>query len=662
MNELLLELYSEEIPAKMQKKAEAGFNALFEAFLSKNAITYSKLEVFSGPCRITVHISDIMPFLCAQTIEVKGPRVGSPSSALEGFCRSNNTTIDKLIIENIKGQEFYFYRTQSSEIVINAFLEAELPNLIKQYVWPKTMLWGTNEINWVRPLRNILCICNEKIVPFIYGHLTANNISYGHKFLRPNSFTVTNFAEYRKLLKDNYVILSRKDREEQIVSQLDKLCAANNITIKPDPALLDEVIGLIEYPAVLLGKIPARFLDIPEEVLITSMRVHQKFFATLDENNKLAPYFACISNNPLGELDTILHGNEKVLNARLADALYFYSEDLVTSLDSMLEQEKRIIFHAELGSIYDKTMRIIDICKELGANEAIISAAKYCKADLVSQVVNEFPELQGLMGGYYAKHSGFSAMTSEAITKHYSPISQDDDVPNGEIAILALADKLDSLTGLYVAGERATGSKDPYGLRRLALGIIRIIIANKFSFSLEKLLVIALAGFKQTDTELLNELIQFITERFRYWLKQAGHNEKLLGKSDITNLSSSYDNIRKLETCLATSMGQKIAAAYKRAANMINFSATNSPLAIEQALIIDEHERSLYQLLLTLAQSDIQNLDESLAQLEILSNAVDKFLDNNLVKHEDAAIAANRYALLQQVCSTYHKTFDFSVL
>lgn len=663
MSEFLLELYSEEIPARMQQDAERGFASLFRSLLEESNVAFSKMDVFSGPCRIIVHISGLGSELPQSNIEIKGPKIDAPAKAIEGFCRSNNISQEKLVIEEVKGQQVYFYRATTPAMPLADFFANHIPSILKKYVWPKSMFWGDFKINWVRPLKNICCIFDGKIVSFEYGHLKANNQSFGHKFISPEAFAVENYQQLQDKLHAQNVILDREERKEMILKQIDDLCAINKLKLQVDNNLLNEVVGLVEYPHVILGKMNPEFLAVPAEVLATAMKEHQKFFAVLDDKGGMAPYFICVSNNPKGDLELITQGNEKVLSARLADAQFFYDEDLKLSLEFLREKTKSIIFHANLGSMYQKTERLAALCKSMNASEDIISAARFCKADLASQVVDEFAKLQGLMGGYYAAHHGYNAETSNAIAQHYLPASPDDEVPTGGAALLSLSDKLDSLLGLYVAGERASGSKDPYGLRRLALGIVRLVISNKLPYSISALLAFTAKNFDiKIESNILDEIHQFVAERFKYWLKKQGHNLVLLGNELPNSLVQVHQNLIQLEKCFENSTGKLLAESYRRAANISQFNSKKTISEINIELLQDASEKALYDVMKNISSNNNDDFDVQVEQLIQLSNALNKFLDDALIKHEDKSIADNRITLLHNVCSSYYKLCDFSVL
>ncbi|MEM6339434.1 MAG: glycine--tRNA ligase subunit beta, partial [Pseudomonadota bacterium] len=542
MSELLLELFSEEIPAMMQSKASSAYKEIFTKYFASLSIEFKDIEVHVGPRRLCIYVNGLPSVIPSSTHEMKGPKTSAPEKAIEGFCRSNNISKDDLSVREIKGADFYFYTQKTEEQRTEDILLDSLSDPISEYVWPKSMYWGDYKFKWVRPLKNILCIFNGKIIPFEYGHLKANNVCHGHRFMSPESANISSYGEYKKHLENNFVVLKAEDRVNIIKAELEKISKDKNLIIKDDPYLLEEVSGLVEYPRVLVGKIEEKFLSVPSEVLVSAMRSHQKYFSVFDQEGNFAPYFIFVSNIKSDEESLVISGNEKVLSARLADALYFYSQDLKTTLKDKSERLDKVIFHAKLGSLRDKTQRLANLCKFIDSdNEFAANAALICKSDIVSEVVDEFPTLQGVMGYYYAVAESQDAKVAEAIRDHYKPQGPNDECPKEAGAVLALADKIDSLCGLMLAGEKPSGSKDPYALRRQALGIIRIILDNKFEIDLNALVVYSLGLYKdQVDVpdECKNQILQFLAERIKYFFKSDYSPELVAATLDITRESN----------------------------------------------------------------------------------------------------------------------------
>jgi len=589
MKDFILELYSEEIPARMQKPAEEQFQRLFEEFLEEYVVTSSfraaplvgsvesskqlmaqpfnieqktnennsssykhKLDstnatngrslndddthrVNISPCRITFtcKLPDSLP---AKEVELKGPKVDAPAQAIEGFCRGNNISKDSLLI---KDEKYYYAILKQPAQDIKDIIIKHLPEYLNKITWPKSMIWGSYNFPWVRPIKNILCLLGDEVVPLKFAHLEANNITFGHKFMSSGSIEIKNSADYFEKLEKAKVIVSREEREALIQKSLHDLCAKLGVVLNEDQKLLEEVTGLAEFPVLIHGKIAEKFMSLPPEVLITSMRHHQKYFTANNKDGSLAPNFLFVTNLDLDDYSEVISGNERVLSARLADALYFYNQDLQGKLENNLERLKNVVFHAKLGTLYDKSVRIEKLAGYLSKDKDAVTASRLAKCDLVSEMVGEFPELQGIMGSYYALAQGHSASVASAIRNHYKPMQADDEVPTGIAAIVALADKTDSLVGLYLAGERATGSKDPYALRRYALGIIRIILENKLDVDIAELVNNAESSFKKP-------VLVGGVESSKQFMAQPFNTEN---KSNENN-SSSYEH--KLDSTSAT--------------------------------------------------------------------------------------------------------------
>lgn len=701
MSTLVLELFSEEIPAFMQKKAEEAYQDIFTRHLRENNIAFESLQVFSGARRITLHAAGLPKFIAAKEMELKGPKVGSPLPAVEGFCRANNIEVSQLSQKTIKDQLFYIYVQQTQEISVHSLLAEILPVAINDYIWSKSMYWGDYDIKWVRPLKNILCLLDDKILPIKFGHLTANNITYGHRFMSQGEIIIKDWQDYVDKLEHNYVILDRKRRQNLIEQQLQQLATQHNLAIKQDEKLLEEVAGLVEYPNAMIGKIDKKFLELPSEVLVTSMRTHQRYFSVYDNHGNFAPYFLFVSNIISPSPETVVHGNEKVLSARLSDALYFYNQDLAKTLESRLTKLEQIVFHAKLGSVKTKTVRLVAICQLLAPdNQSLQLAAKLCKGDLVAEMVSEFPELQGIMGYYYAKHEGLREEVAAAIRDHYKPAGLSDTLPQDTAAMLALADKFDSLVGLILAGERATSSKDPYALRRLALSIIRIILTNKLKIDLDKIIKFVVNSIKEslsvpaiqkhdkiepldkqdfsTDFKAANNFIlSFLEERVKFYFKDQGYDNSLINATLNFNISSNLvlieQNLFNLQNFLATYEGQGVLNAYKRVSNILNTIIVPKgeyQTNIKEMTNLYKNESYTEELYtsLTLTNQQVeqaiskQDIERALQELIALTKPIADFFDNVMVKDENPAIANNRALLLKEVKYLFLKVANFDFL
>ena len=672
MSELLLELFSEEIPAMMQSKVASAYKEIFAKYFVSLAIKFKDIEVHVGARRICIYANGLPLIIPSSISEIKGPKTSAPEMAIEGFCRSNNISREKLEIKEINGIDFYFYIKREKEQKTEDMLLSSLSEPISEYVWPKSMHWGDYKIKWVRPLRNILCIFNYKVVLLEYGHLKANNICYGHRFMSPKAAAVSSYEEYKKHLDNNFVVLKAEDRVNIIKRELEKIARDKGLIINEDPYLLEEVSGLIEYPRVLVGKIEEKFLLLPSEVLISAMKSHQKYFSVFDQEGKFAPYFIFVSNIKSEDEALVIAGNEKVLSARLADALYFYNQDLKTTLLDKSERLAKVIFHTKLGSLKDKTQRLEKLCKFIDPDDTIAAkTALICKSDIVSEVVDEFPTLQGVIGYYYAIAESQNQDTAVAIRDHYKPLGPNDICPKGSGALLALADKIDNLCGLMLAGEKPNGSKDPYALRRQALGIIRIILENQLEINLSALVVYSLGLYKDqinVSDESKKQILQFLTERIRFYFKSDYSPELIAATLDISkepNIINFASKIKVLNGFIGSKHGEDMLQSYKRANNLLG---NDKPFGkVNESVFISNHEKELFDCIKTNKENikialDKKDYEVSLELLASFHKPLSSFFENVLIKDNNESIAQNRMLLLEEIRGVFDQIAEFDKL
>jgi glycyl-tRNA synthetase beta chain len=671
MSELLLELFSEEIPALLQISASEAYHKIFENFLSQHNIKYQEIKTFGGPRRITIYVHGLPAHIEATKTEIKGPKIDAPEKAIEGFCQSHNINKEQLVISKIKDVEYYFFIQQTEAKEISLLFRESLSELISAYTWPKSMYWGKSEFKWIRPLRNILCLFDEQVITFNYGHLVSNNQTYGRRFTK-NSNTgpllkVKNFVDYRQKLYDNFVILDHNARSKIIEDQIYKIANNNLLQVRVSDKLLQEVTGLVEWPNIMIGQIEKKFLELPIEVLVSSMETNQKYFCLIQNEKRMSSSFIFVADGNFEDSQLVINGNQKVLYARLSDALYFYEQDLKKTVEEQLESLKSVIFHAKLGNLYEKSLRLQQIVQFIApANHELAKAALLCKTDITSEMVGEFPNLQGIIGYYYALARGESENFAYIIKDHYKPQGIKDDCPNSDAALLSLADKIDNLTGLVLAGEEPTGSKDPFALRRQALGIIRLILDNNLSINITQLIDYSLRLYSNESTEIKQKIVSFFEERIKHYLKEqypqniisaivdlSKHNNLLNITSKIKYLSSIFDN--KTATAFI--------GIYRRTHNILGNKAID--LAIRQNLFQHESEQLLYDFL----HQNISKLDQAYKEenyeliCQILLSAekpLSNFFQNVMVKAEDLDIANNRLALLQNVKNLFDQFADFS--
>lgn len=661
MTEFLLELYSEEIPARMQENAGKEIAAKIDA----NA------KYFYTPQRITI-VADLPENQPDQIIEKKGPGVGTPDAAIQGFLKSVGlTSVDQATTIEEKGRTFYYYKNTIKGGSTLDFLSKLLPDILNNFTWPKSMRWGANKIRWVRPLHSIIAVFGGKVVPFKFGHIESGNTAQGHRFLDKSEFKVTNFAEYKEGLAKRKAIIDPLERKDIIWKAAKK--AAGNLQLKEDERLLSEVANLVEYPVVLVGEFDKSFLDTPQECLISTMKANQKYFP-LFENEKLTNKFIITSNMVAEDGGKrIIHGNERVIKARLSDAKFFWEQDQKTRLEDLVPKLQHVTFHAKVGTLFDKAHRVANlamyIANIIGADKGSAQAAALlCKADLVSGMVGEFAELQGIMGRYYALQQGQTPEVANAIREHYLPQGQDDEIPTHPVSVcVALADKLDSLVQLWEAGEKPTGSRDPLALRRAGLGIIRIILENKLKLNLKSLIIQA-SKTGETGTE---EIFEFFIERMKHLLKAKDIRHDYVaavldGKTD--NLLTIYSKALAFSSFLQTDNGKNLLEAYRRAANILSIEEkkdkTEYPPEPREKMLQTNEENMLFDSINS-AEPKItralvaENFEAAMNELAALQPHVKAFFDKVVVNADDKELRENRLRLLARIRTFMDSLADF---
>jgi glycyl-tRNA synthetase beta chain len=490
MAELLLELFSEEMPASMQQGAKDQLLAQILAGLKERFGLELQGHAWVTPRRLGVFIDNLPLEIKESKEELRGPKIAAPEQALEGFLRKNNINKERLE----KRGEYYYAIIARPAAAIREVLGKLIEEVLLGFSWPKSMRWSDHEIKWVRPLHNILCLLDSEILALQFGHIRSNNLSFGHRFMAKDQISISNFSDYKSKLAQAFVILESNDRKQAVLTQVNDAIAAKELAMIEDSDLLSEIAGLVEYPVVLLGEIGEEYMKLPREVLVITLRHHQRYLMLNDLKGNLAPYFIIVANRTTADKgDEIVRGNIKVLNARLEDARFFYTGDKAHSLVSRVDELKGLTFHKEIGTIYDKmqsTKAMVErICTQLKIESGkAIRAVELSKTDLVTGMVKEFPELQGIMGYYYALNDNEDKEVAIAIRDHYKPQGPSDSLPeNLTGALAALADKLDTLNQMFEIGIKPTGSKDPYALRRAAIGVLRILAHYELNLDLANL-------------------------------------------------------------------------------------------------------------------------------------------------------------------------------
>ena len=673
MADLILELFSEEIPARMQAKAEQDLGAALEKALGEAGLSWASLETASGPRRLTVFVDDLSERSADVKEERKGPKVGAPDKAVEGFLRGAGLSdINQAEVRSDpKKGDFYVAVIETPGRDATDIIAEAVPAIIRGFHWPKSMRWGTGELRWVRPLQRIVCVLDGKIVPFEVDGVASGNETEGHRVHGRGPYKVLDRQDYEESLSGaGHVKLTRDARREVILSGIEKVCTDAGLEWIEDKGLLEEVVGLAEWPVVVLGDMDPAFLSLPPEVIQLSMRTHQKYFAVNDKKtSKLAPNFIVVANIEATDGGKKLaEGNSRVLSARLDDGRFFWEKDKATPLEDMAAKLSTIAFKAELGSLGDKVERVAALARELapkvGADPDLAErAARLAKADLVSEMVGEFPELQGVMGRYYALEEGEPEAVADAIRDHYKPQGPSDSVPTDPVGIaVALADKLDTLVGFWAIDEKPTGSKDPFALRRAALGVVRIVLENEVRLKLH------------SNLEVSSDLLSFFADRLKQVLRDQGQRHDLidavfaLGEDDLVLITR---RVEALGAFLDTEDGANLLAGYKRAANILKAEEKKgdlpSDLSVDDALIAKgpAEEQALGKALADVEAAiegplAAEDFTGAMAELAKLRAPVDAFFEAVMVNDDDAAVRANRLALLTKIRATLHCVADFS--
>ena len=676
MAELLLEPLSEEIPARMQAKAAASLERLLCEGLKEARLDYSNAQSFVTPRRLTVTVDGLPAEQPDISVERKGPKVDAPEKAIQGFLKSTGLTLDQCEQRETPKGAVWFAVSEEKGRPTAEVLADLVSTALENLAWAKSMRWGAGRERWVRPIHSLLCLLDGAVVPASFHNCPAGATTRGHPMLSDGDIAVKDFAGYRDDLRAAFVMLDAAERAQVIRDGAARLAAAEGVQIKPDDALVAENAGLVEWPVPLLGRIDAEFMDVPGEVLSSAMRKHQKYFSLEDDDGNLAPYFILVANIETADNGaTITAGNERVLRARLSDAKFFWDQDRKNTLSSRTPALKHIVFHAKLGTLDEKVDRVqalaVELCQYIAGAERdrVRSAARLCKADLSTDMVGEFPDLQGIMGRYYALGDGEAPEVAQAIAEHYAPQGPSDTCPSApESVAVALADKIDTLVGFFAIDEKPTGSRDPYALRRAALGVIRLILENGLRLPLRA--VFQAAGGKQ---ETAQELLDFFADRLKVHLREKGVRHDLVsavfalgGEDDLVRLMVRVDS---LSGFLGSEDGGHLLTAYKRAANILRIeekkdgqSHAGEP---DAARFSEAQERALHEAILeanqaSLAALEDESYEDAMAVMANLRRPVDEFFDHVKVNAEDAALRANRLNLLSEIRDSLDRIADFS--
>ena len=664
MAQLLLELFSEEIPARMQGNAARELERMARERLTAAGLTPQRLVSYVGPRRLTLVVEGLPVAQGDVSEELKGPRVGSPPQAIEGFLKKTDLKPDQLI-----ERDGVYYATltktggPTSEIIARMVDE-----IVRGFPWPKSMRWGNGTLRWVRPLKRILCVFDRQIVPFDIDGIASGDITEGHRFMgNGQPFRACDFTEYREALAGHFVVLDGADRKATILKYAKAACVARGLELVEDEGLLEEVSGLAEWPVPVLGDMDPAFLSLPPEVIRTSMRTHQKYFAVRDpKTGVLAPHFLTVANIEASDGGIeIAAGNARVLSARLDDARFFWDEDIKVGFEPWLGKLSGVTFHAKLGTMAQRIERIVALARQIapmvGADpNKAADAARLAKADLASGMVGEFPELQGLMGGYYARAAAMDGEIADALRDQYRPMGPSDTVPTAPLSVaVALADKLDTLVGFFSIDEKPTGSKDPYALRRSALGVIRIVLENA--------LRLPMGRFASDD------LRGFFADRLKVTLRDQGKRHDLvdavfaLGDDDLMRIVA---RVEALSAFLATENGANLLAGYKRATNILRAEEKKSGWKNAPSYLRDAEPPEETELRRSLQERDLyirgaiqdERFGEAMKGLAELRGPVDAFFEKVLVNSDIPEERENRLNLLAEVRGLMDQVADFSLV
>ena len=678
--DLLLELFSEEIPARMQRKAADDLRRLVTDGLVERGLTYRSAGAFSTPRRLTLIVEDVLERSPDLKEERKGPRVDAPQQALDGFLRATGLQKDDLDVREDKKGATYFAVIEKPGRLAAEVIAETVPEVISNFPWQKSMRWGSSDLRWVRPLRSILCILEREegaeIVDFDVKGFRSGDITYGHRFHAPEAIKVTGFDQYRSALSKAYVTLDQTEREELIWGDAVNQAFASGLEVIQDPKLLSEIAGLVEHPVVYLGRIDEAFLELPAEVLRTSMAEHQKFLSVKDPKSGHVVGYVVVANRETADNGaTIMAGNKKVLNARLSDAKFFWENDLRTPMADMAARLETVTFHNKLGTVAERVKRMSDLAYRLaetvGAEPALCKeAAEIAKADLSSEMVYEFPELQGVMGKYYAEAEKRDPKVAAACAEHYAPLGPSDDVPNAPVSVaVALADKIDMLVGFWSIDEKPTGSKDPFALRRAALGVIRLVLTNAVRLPL-------LEVFKADEGASWSEdLLAFFHDRLKVYLRDQGMTHDVidacLAMPNADDIYLLVARVRALQAFLSSDDGENLVQGFKRANNILSAEEAKDGVFYEMdpdpKFAEDPAEIALFEALAAASPVittlvETEEFETAMGEMAKLRAPIDAFFGAVQVNTENAIVRRNRLCLLNTIRVTLGKIADFTKL
>ena len=685
MSELFLELFSEEIPVSLQKDIREKLILDIKEVFEEKSIKFKKYFSLSTPNRLVVVFQNLDREVKIKSEEIKGPSTTSLPQALEGFLKSQKISKKQVFKKKNDKGEFYFYKTKETKLKTLDLIKERLPKILIEFKWKKSMKWGSYNLNWGRPLKSILCIFDKKVINFSIGHLKSSNYTFLDKDFEERKKTFNDFKTYQKSLEQTGTIIDQDKRKDHIRKEIEKILEKKNLIIDENEKLLDEVNNLVDQPYIIECSFDKKFLTIPQEILVLTMQSHQKYFPLFTKKKEITNEFIVVANKKDNK-GLIKIGNERVVKARLEDAEFFWNKDKSQNLVKKVSGLKNMNFFKGLGTYFDKVQRMRKLAAMI-SDELLISkekvelSATICKTDLISEIVGEFPELQGIMGGHLSHVQGFDKEISEAVKEQYLPTGPHSNVSKKPYSItLSLSDRIDTLVGFFGINEKPSSSKDPYALRRVAYGIIRMIIENKKDIKINDIISYSLniyldQEFKFSNNNIIKDISFFLKDRFKYYLKDKNFRPDIVDAAvkilDLNKISTTHEKAKSLNKIIEKPLGMDVVSSYKRAFNIINSetkkAGENLTNTTDPGIFNNEYEKALFKKTTELNQhfamvENKQNFDEILSSLASAKKEIFDFFDNVKVNDESEIIKKNRLELLSFFCKTYENFIDFQLI
>ena len=681
MSELFIEFFSEEIPPNLQISARNQLHKLLVDKLSDANLKYDNFEIYSTPTRIAACISGLPYKIKILPAEIKGPKVGVPEKVLENFAKSRSVDLSELYEKKTEKGNFFFVKIKGKEINSEEELVKCILKSLDEISWKKSMKWSDHEMSWGRPLRSILAIFGNKLLKFNYQHLEASNFTQIEENSTITTKKIRNFSDYKKILKSYSIILDHNEREKIINDKILSICKKKSFKVFINQTLLTEVSNLVDRPNILIAQFDKNYLKLPQEVIRSTLQTHQRYFTLVDHKDRISNEFVVVANKK-DQKKLIKMGNERVVDARLSDASFFWEKDKSLNLIKQINKLKEVTFYENLGSVYEKTQRLRKmayfISDQMSINkEKVEIAASISKSDLVSGLVGEFPELQGVMGKYFAINQGFEEDVARAISDHYLPNSISSPVSKKPISnALSIIDKLDTLVGFYLIDEKPTSSKDPFALRRAAIGFLRTIIENNLSIKISDLIYYSLKiysdqGVKQKNVKVIDDLTIFLRDRMKNILKEKKVRSDIIEASISSHLNDNFLELYKktliMNKFISKDLGKNAVSTYKRAYNILEQEKSVFKNGPDAVLFKYQEEKELFEKINNIRKiftlkDDKKNYESHLKLLSETKLSTDKFFENVKVNDENKDLKNNRLELLQILCTTFNSFVDFSKL